>query len=80
MMLFGGIGKPHGRTHSEMPADGLTKVLSRQKFAHFCAFLSLQDVRRLRKTGKGKTSLKKKSKTPNPQARQTDMSLCPSGG
>jgi hypothetical protein len=28
-----------------MPADGLTKNLSRQKFEHFRALLNLQDIR-----------------------------------
>ena len=30
-----------------MPADGLTKQLSRQKFEHFRSLLNLQDVRHL---------------------------------
>ncbi len=34
---------PTGR----MPADGLTKALSRQKFEHFRNLLNLQDVQRL---------------------------------
>lgn len=32
---------------SEMPADGLTKLLTRQKFEHFRALLNLQDVRHI---------------------------------
>jgi hypothetical protein len=32
---------------SEMPADGLTKNLSRQKFEHFRAILNLQDIQHL---------------------------------
>lgn len=32
---------------SEMPADGLTKNLSRQRFEHFRAMLNLQNVQHL---------------------------------
>jgi hypothetical protein len=38
--------KGHSRRHinADMPADGLTKALGRQKFEHFRALLNLQDA------------------------------------
>jgi hypothetical protein len=38
---------------ADMPADGLTKALSRQKFEHFRALLNLQDTRHITSMSKG---------------------------
>lgn len=39
---------------NDMPADGLTKNLSRAKFEHFRSLLNLQDIRqRMKEAGEG---------------------------